>query len=202
LDIVPARLLTQNEINQGTQFNTLKKYQSIVPTRAIQKIPTYIKLISPGLIIGGFFTSLLPQALYIQWNISVGSNWYVEPPFFLDGANFRIGFLTVKYRINTTVYRYVIGGYNQGIPTNLSLYNNQELPSNVCFEWWTASGEVPDTGIVNDFLVKTSLVQNPTTGDDTERILVASGPYLRADFGFNLPVNLPIDNTIEAFLTN
>jgi hypothetical protein len=195
LDILPARLLTTGEINQGTQFNTIKKFSSIISTRFIAKIPTLIRLPAPALLVGALFS----KRLYIQWNISIGQNWYVEPPFWLDSGEFRLGFLTVKFIIAGVVSRYVIGGYNLGLPTYIPPYQNQELPSNCSFEYWSASGVVPVTGLTNDFFVKTSMVQNPTTGDDIQRILVASGPFSISDLGFNTPVNTPIVQPLIAF---
>ena len=204
LDIIPARQITFAEA--ATQVNNasanLSKYFSILPSRAIQKIPTYIQLNAPGLFHNPFFAPLIqPYALYFQWNVTVGSSWYVEPTFVLDTNNLNNGYLTIKYRIGNTVIRYVIASDSNYVSGNFSYYNNQELPSNVCFEWYN-NPTLPTTGFIKNFLVKTSLVINPTTGDDLQRIINSTGPYIRSQLGFNLPAALSINQPTIVFNSN
>ena len=142
----PARVLTREEApsfnyRSGTQNPT--KYFDITNSRVVDLVPGYL-ILSP--VVKAYNYGRIGEMIF-QYEVSLPSNFYI---FNLEFINVTIGCmrggaLFVKYRVGTTVYRYLLKGLQQitgasGIlytrtQNTYAAYNNQVIGRNCVFEF-------------------------------------------------------------------
>ena len=185
------------------------KQSSIYKVRAISKIPYYVHLTA-------FESALAPKngRLLFQFNCSLPANFRIIEPI-RQSVNLSKGILTVKFRVGSIVYRYVIWGDEQKSQSALGgdildiydfpIYTNELIGKNCCFEYWSIQrvgvSVVRPNGIL-DFKLHTSLSFDPSTVEQTEVILEAGNPIEPVTLGSTFPEALPTSQETIAWLDN
>lgn len=193
----------------GTLTNPLKYNGTLTKSRPIQRIPVCIVL--PAF---SYTIDNIPEligGLLFQYNFTnPGGSFYITK---VDPVTAPQGFLTVKWRVGSTVHRYKLtpGLFISAHPNGGKMsfepedYSNQKVPANCVFEWWLniLPGYSEPIGLENAFRVTTGLLALPTTPDELSVDLPITQTVLgRPDLGTPLPANLPFDNTNIAWLDN
>lgn len=183
------------------------KYYGRKKCRTIEKIPSTIRIAafvigppaySPGMDYG------LP---FLQYNYSFGESFFVAK---VSAPNLSNCFVTIKYRIGTTVYRYLIIGtqYEINAPAvqqhAFPTYNNERIPSNFCLEFWVRTGDGLAIGFNTDIIITTSKLNVPATGDVITYEVPCVAAYLPPSMALAIPFTpaQTVDNSNVAFLTN
>lgn len=183
------------------------KESSIVKVRKIQKINYYINL--PA------FESLeVPKngRLLFQFNLSLPSNFRL-----LDGVklsnSLSKGVLTIKYRTDSEVFRYVIWGDLQRTIIDGETvdvydypdYKGEIIGKNCCFEYWS----VQRTGIavvrpngIPSLKLKTSILTDPSDVNQIEIVKNADNSLQIIDLGSAFPEDIPTLQSNLAWLNN
>lgn len=202
LNLVPARQATLLEAQ--TAPIPFDKYYTIVPTRDIKKIITYLDL--PAFTLPANYSKYTGQLLW-QYNI-------VAPvPFYILNAITIFpnigGTLTVKWRVGNTVHRYFIFGTQQ-YTTNAGeivdvqtfpKYINQLIPVNCSFEFWSIPFVVA-LGLQTPYKLMLNLLTDPPDVDTKRFDIIEAAPILNVTMGNNLPFNMPIAQPILAYNSN
>lgn len=218
LTIVKARKATIGEsLSNSPPFD---KYYGRSRSRVIKRVPTTLTIPAFYYTNNALFSNKYPRLLF-QWNVALSKSFYITNivapngyPFADDSASagifsgIRSGSLFVKYRVGATVYRYKFkGGITRGVangPLHFdAYYTNQPIKANFCFEYWVAgSGFFGQYGLIYPLKVTTSLLNIPSTPDETEQNIVLGDPYELAALGNTLPEALPVAQTNLAFTSN
>lgn len=131
--------------------------------------------------------------LMFQYNVAFTSNFYILNSGDLDFViKTRNCFITVKWRVGTTVFRYMLTPTNVYFnPVKIEQYTNKLIGANCVFEVWSARNSAFPSGITQPLKIKTSLLSIPNTPDDLELDFNANPPLQLATIGVNLPEILP-----------
>lgn len=219
LDIYPARLPTQSEIEAGDSMagrNSLGKINLLVgPARDIKKIPVYLRLPSVGLHNINSVQQLdTSRRLVYQWNLTFGSHFVIDRwTNLLNNNNLQYCGLCIKWRVGTDVFRYDLSPVPPTVifPSVLPRFNvfdyyaYQVIPSNFCIELW---GYPPfpfiaqQFGTLGDIIIPTYERVLPNDGDETIRYITAGDAYNIAQLGNAVPETLPDQQDNLAFLSN
>lgn len=187
------------------------KESSIIKVRNISKLKTFINVPAVDYI----FDDLIDMygRLMHQFNVSMPYNFRILNPV-VYGDNVRsYGVFTVKYRVGTTVKRYVLWGITQEINDDLigkktyldfPIYNGELIGKNCCFEFWALSPDlVLDINAHPAFKLETSILTDPTTVNETEIVYSAGNPLYRNNLvAEDLPETVPTNQITLAWLDN
>jgi len=213
----PARVITKDEAagydNANGPGHSLSKYFNRVPTRPIERnnVSLTLKAFS---VLGkvGYQT----DTLLFQYNVSMSSDFYLidiplyQPLYQPTVAPFiqqiTQAVLVVRFHFNGVTYRYLVGSGGTIIGSKVGQYttpyNKQLIKANCTFELYLVAPLFNVAcGVGADVKFTTSLLTEPSSSDDTGIIVNATGIPI-ANIGFNLPVNLPVDNTVAYWLNN
>lgn len=182
---------------------------SHVRARHIKKLNTIIRLKS-------YYHSLMSlppqQGMFgFQYNVAFGEEFtivHIEHESHGVIGIVQAGCLTVKWRVDSTVYRYILTGRtNNQIMNDLVVfpwYNNETIKPNCVFEYWYA-GLVPEdngAGLLYDLDLTTSKLNVPTSCDETE-VAEEYTAYSHDILGYTLvPEVIPTPQVLHAFDNN
>lgn len=162
-DIVKQFSITP--VVQDTTTNT--KPLSTTPVRAVGLINQQV--IVPPI---DFSTIFIPQSasIWYQYNYTAPFDFRVINFGQLRAQvpnNIIKAIICIRYRIGTTVYRYLLTGssLNTAIVPSL-LYSGQLIKRNFVIEVWRLFGG-PPCGIFNALTLTTSIIRNPISEDDS-----------------------------------
>jgi hypothetical protein len=205
LNLVPARQATLAEAQ--TAPVPFDKFYHLIPSRPIEKIRTSLFL--PAFTLQAANIKYNGQMLF-QYNVVAPAPFYILNDIIETMALSSSGkFVTIKWRVGTTVYRYFIWGSQLmsigGALVNIHafpLYSNQLVPVNCVFEFWGKTIGFGTQGLNSGLEIKLNYLQDPNTPDQTSVSINAAAPYDYVALGNNLPVALPIVQPLIAFNSN
>lgn len=183
--------------------------KQINKVRSIEKLPYYINL-------PAFESLTVPKngRLLFQYNASLPFNFRIIDPI-KQSPFLSKGILTIKYRVGSKVYRYIIWGELQitEFPTlgkvinvyDFEAYTNQLIGKNCCFEFWSIQrvgiAIARPNGIPN-LKLKTSILEDPSNVNQYEKVLNLVVPLEHTDLGSTLPETIPTNQANLAWLNN
>ena len=150
-------------VEKDTTHNT--KPLHLEPARAIGLVGKQITVPAITLADAGNFQ--VPYITY-QYNYTMPNDFRVINFVSLRLQTFNLHFCTVciRYRVGTTVYRYILLSTESSLGrVPAPLYNGQLIKANFVIEVWQLLEDVP-YGIVNALTLMTSLIRIPTGQDD------------------------------------
>lgn len=201
LDYQKSRVATLDEASHTPL--PFDKYYGLVKARDIKKIFSFITL--PRTVFpypsGGL------HKLMGQFNVTLPGDFYIlnanTTPV---SENVMDCYVTVKWRVGTTVYRYVLSISNRAYApwTNYvygtPFYTNQRIGAECCFEIWRDSIFSPkfvgatEFGIQEEIALMTSFFRNPATPEELSVELDQADNFKTVDdIGFTMPAPMDID---------
>lgn len=201
LDIVKARKTTSAE-DDGAK-PALSKYHSITKARHIHKLQQQIVLQAHTQLSGNVNYE---NRLLFQYNVTMPTPFVITSPALFDTDT--LGYLTIKWRVGTDVFRYFLRGNNAlQLAAGETLYapeayGNQVIPRNCVFEYWFLGSINIQVGLLTDLYLGASRLVNPSDVNQTTSILLTATPIDIATFGVALPEALPYNQPDQAWLTN
>jgi len=218
LRLTPVNKVTPEQAEAAQQLNgssNPSKYLSLVPTRALSLVESYISI--PPYVPDFLDNSLrITGRMLTQWTVKNSA------PFFILNTNTGIprqaGILCVRYRVNEDVHRYAIYGNQAPRRNTLSTksrfqpqtyfqnYTNQVIGAYCVFEYWFVNrpANISDYtfGLPHGFTVKTSILSLPISSDDTGIITATNNTQQIADLGTLLPEVVPTPQDALVYLSN
>lgn len=112
--------------------------------------------------------------------------------------------VAIKYRIGTTVYRYYLPWSNPMVALPIDQYNGELIQPNFCLEYWCRlSSGFGSNYFVQEVLVTTNLLANPTSPDELYVNTAPTESLLRATLAQAMPETLPVTYVSgSSWLTN
>ena len=210
--IVKKLNISQTRVSVSGEVTGTK--EGIVSARMIQKVHDYIKLPNRYNELAAYSSVGM---IGFQFEVSLSENFNI-----LNYADYRAGlteaqdnliqggFLTVKWRVGTLAYRYLLLGNTEcQLPWGYSIpsYEGQEIKKNCVFEFWTTGlrGEESFHGFNQDILFKTSLIRDPVNGEKTVGTITIGTLVTFAQMSYPVPHAIdtePEDYTKQAYLNN
>jgi hypothetical protein len=197
-----ARVVTRTEAaaaQSATGSTNPDKYVTIDPSREIKLINTFITI--PAYQFMYTNNAYGGMRLMYQWNVSISHPFYfLKSPIVNTDLD---GFLAIKWRVGTTVYRYFL--YGNQFDGNLPLYSGQKIGKYCVFEWWDSWNDAAPIGLSIPLTFETSLLNTPATPDE-QQVLIT--PELKITFAELWLAALPWSKTSQlvnsncAFLSN
>ncbi len=215
LDLLKSRQATADEAKNATQ--PFDKYYGLSKSRDIKKIYTYLVL--PTFQVLHQNLNFIRRRLLFQYNIVAPKSFYIlnNSTIFQRGVNFKNCFICIKWRVGTNVFRYrltltpPVDAYSSNpfkvdLNPYFEIYNNQLISKNCVIEVWEGRTEPiissnAIVGLIQDISIQTSILSNPQVADDIEIDLQQIvTPFV--NLSFNLPMNLPQDQSTLVFNNN
>lgn len=203
-----SRKATAQDLQTSAGLQNPLKYESYNgPARDIKLIPVYLVLPAFSYTFADI-PELIPGLLF-QYNFTAPFDFYILNKHITNAPQ---GFLTVKWRVGNTCYRYKLtpGLFTGNITGNGKIkhpfrdYENQKVKKNCVFEWWLNNlpGFSEPIGMIESFPLLTSELAVPDSPDQISVEIPVGAPVTRQDMVLPLPHTLPFDNTINAWLDN
>lgn len=189
---------------------SFEKYYSYARSRDIKRIYKHITL--PAFInpIAGIVGYPVPRLVF-QYNVTMPADFYLTDVYDIkahDYSNVVSGRLNVKWRNGTVVNRYALGGFI-GVGAyrlaDYTPYAGQKIGKNCVFEYILT---VNDGGFFNTYgldaplSLRTSLLREPETAEDTLETLMQGVPKTLLELGYFLEFAPPQPQPTIAWLDN
>lgn len=202
LTIKPARIANAAEMAAAQSASgsaNLDKYSTIDASRSLETVPVVITLPAHQQLYEPIINVF--NRLMFQYNLVMPSAFYFIDPLILvvpDAYNYKYFYVTIKWRVGSTVYRYWLYG-QRNTPRKIvnipEMYAGQLIQPNCVFEVWNTFyidtpwlGDLELFGPPNDLQFKTSLLRVPETADVRNVAANISTIYDIVDSGLTPPL--------------